>query len=81
MVHLLEFGFRQGCSKIQALSKIVGNVDEGLEEENRLNLTMCDPSKDFDCISNDLLKKQFRYGFTMETRDHLDRYGKYRAEG
>lgn len=43
---------------IKALSKAVGDVIEGMEESNRVELTRCDLSKDFDCISNDFLKQK-----------------------
>ena len=58
-----QYGFRKECSTIQAISRVVFDVVDGLEEGEAVGLTMCDLSKAFDCVSHDiLLDKLSKYG-------------------
>lgn len=50
-----QFGFRKNNSTIKALLKVVEDVVGGLEEGAHVQLTMCDLTKAFDCVSHDLL--------------------------
>lgn len=64
--HILDpcqFGFREGRSTIAAVSKLIDEVVDDLDQGKRTEVTLCDLTKAFDCVSLAiLLEKLSIYG-------------------
>lgn len=58
-----QFGFRRGCSAVQAVASLIADVVEGFDEGERTAVALCDLTRAFDCVSPKILiKKLHLYG-------------------
>ncbi|KAG5891096.1 hypothetical protein JTB14_036987 [Gonioctena quinquepunctata] len=70
-----QFGFRKNRSTTQALLKVVSDIVEGLEKGKHSQLSLCDLSKAFDCVSHViLLQKMYFYGIRGLALDFFESY-------
>ncbi|KAK9719500.1 Reverse transcriptase (RNA-dependent DNA polymerase) [Popillia japonica] len=70
-----QYGFRIHRSTVQAVSRVVYDVIEGLEEGTHLSVTMCDLSKPFDCVNHAVpLDKLYRYGIRGNINELIRSY-------
>lgn len=63
IVNPRQFGFRQGYSTIDAVLRLLDDVVQGFDNGCRTEVTLCDLTKAFDCVSSDvLLEKLYSCG-------------------
>lgn len=58
LLHVNQFGFRQGRSTVGAVNKCIEIINEAFEKGEYAQAILCDLSKAFDCVSHDILLKK-----------------------
>lgn len=59
-LNALQFSFRMDKSPIDALIKIVSEINEGFERRDDINLPLCDLSKALECVDHKRLSEKMR---------------------
>lgn len=61
ILNTCQFGFRKNCSTIKAVSSVIDDIIEALEQCLYSSVTLCDLSKAFDCVSHEILIRKLEF--------------------
>ncbi|KAJ4437526.1 hypothetical protein ANN_17671 [Periplaneta americana] len=60
-VLMIQFGFRKGRTTVDAILSLLESAYNGFEDKMYSEITLCDLTKAFDCVSNDILRLKLQY--------------------